>query len=458
MKQISIKLTLILLINISLLNSLKSQFLNDEFCGAKESFNLDLRKKPWKGNNLFLSEYLKKINYYADIEKIRYRVPLKLWIYRKSDGSGGVSDEKIKDFIDNLNDYNKINNTGFRYYLREIENIDKSNKLTLGYFLEAPWQNIINHSKGCLNVYVTDTLKRKSFKKRRVNVRGTYNVITQSVIIQKSTSNTGLSHEIGHYFGLYHPHRNYRAGKRLQECVSRTRKAKGLFKKGLICERNGDGLSDTPAEPNLTFLVDNDCNFIGTSLKDKWGEKYQSSTSNIMSYPTHYKCRNSFTYGQIAVMLYKASKNKYQKYWNTENTDNLIYSVDEFEPDDNRNMANILEHAKIQEHSFHSVYTPKKKLDIADKEDWMKFKIEESSEGIAVITIKSSEKKISQINLIIENEKQKIIKQETISAQNREITINLNNLSAGWYYVKAEKTNIIQTKELDKYTIETLLR
>ena len=455
-KQLFAKLIFVLILIQSDFEKSKAQFLNDEFCGTTENLNMSLSKKPWKGNNNFLNEYLKKINYYDNIDKIRYRVPLKFWIYRKSDGTEGVSDIKIKKFFNDLNHYNKINNTGFRYYLQEIEYINKTNKLNLGYFIEAPWQNIVNHTKGCLNVYLTDTLIRKTSKKRKINVKGTYNMITKSVIIQKSISNTGLTHEIGHYFGLFHPHRNYKTGKRHQECVSRTRKAKGLFRKGLICEINGDGLADTPAEPRLSFLVDNNCKFTGTALKDKWGDKYKSNTNNIMSYPTHYKCRNSFTQGQIAVMLYKASVNKYQKYWNTEDKKNNIYNFDAFEPDDSKETSNILEHAKEQKHTFHKIYTHKNKPDIQDKEDWLKFQIKENSEGLAIISIKASEQNKSELKFYLTNSEEKLIKEEIIKKSKEYSKIRLDNLQAGWYFIKVEK----KSKEisLDEYSIKIVCR
>jgi len=448
-----IKIILILLFSFSV--NVYSQFLNDELCGTTEKFNLSLSEKPWKGNNKFLNEYLKKINYYDNIDKIRYRVPLKLWIYRNSDGGDGVADIKIKKFIDDLNYYNKINHTGFRYYLQEVVNIDKTNKLNLGYFVEAPWQNIVNRTKGCINIYLADSLVRKT-SKRKINIKGTYNTITKSVIIQKSTSSTGLSHEIGHYFGLFHPHRNYRAGKKHQECVSRTRKAKGLFKNGLICEINGDGLADTPAEPSLSFLVDNNCKFTGAILKDRWGDKYKSNTNNIMSYPTHSKCRDNFTEGQVAVMLFTASENKYHKYWNTEDKKNNIHNFDAFEPDDNKEMANVLHLKKEQKHTFHKIYTHKNKLNYRDSVDWMKFEIKENNKNALTLSIKTSEQNKSELSFLILNSSEKLVGEKIMLKNNGSSEIELENLQAGWYFIKVEK----KSKEIsvDEYNIKVVCR
>lgn len=117
---------IVFLFNYLNITTIKSQFLNDKFCGNKELLNLDYRKKPWKGKNQFLSDYLKKIDYKDNDDIVRFRVPIKFWMFRNDDGSGGSSPERIKILMDSLNYYNKVNYTGFRYYISEIKNINKT--------------------------------------------------------------------------------------------------------------------------------------------------------------------------------------------------------------------------------------------------------------------------------------------------------------------------------------------
>ncbi|MEN8120589.1 MAG: hypothetical protein ABFS35_09595 [Bacteroidota bacterium] len=431
---------------------INAQFLNDEFCGNKEVLNLDYRKKPWKGKNQFLFNYLKKIDYKDNKDSIRFLVPIKFWLYRNNDGSGGASDEEIKVLMTDLNYYQKLNNTGFRYYIREIEYINKTKRLKLGYFVETPLQTIIHKTKGCINIYVTDFIK-KTLKGTPYLVRGTYNIATKSVILQRNTSNTGLTHEIGHYFGLLHPHRNYKSGKSKQESVSRTRTFKGPFKKGLICERNGDGLADTPAEPRLNFLVDNNCNFSGHALTDNWGDHYQSETSNIMSYPTHYRCRNSFTLNQKAVMLYNASKNKYAKKWNTNNPNNEIYRFDIYEPDNTMGMASLIKNQEIQEHTFHKICIPWKKESGSDQIDWVKFELTNQNKKNIHISFKPDQAFEQETILSLYDANKIQLKSIDSKEQSDLIQLQVENLVSGWYFLKIDKKQPI-SKKLYSYTIK----
>lgn len=57
---------------------------------------------------------------------------------------------------------------------------------------------------------------------------GVYNSFADIIVVERSVYTTlsgvsTLAHEIGHYFGLEHTHRNSDKGKCRQECVSRTR-------------------------------------------------------------------------------------------------------------------------------------------------------------------------------------------------------------------------------------------
>ncbi|MCF6241415.1 MAG: hypothetical protein L3J74_08740 [Bacteroidales bacterium] len=418
----------------------KAQFLDDEFCGNKEVLNLYIRKKPWKGANSFLYNYLKEINYSNKIDSVRYRVPLKFWIYQSNDASIGIADSTLKRLMNELNYYQRQNKTGFRYYISAVERINKTKRLKLGYFLEAPWQTIIHKDKGCINVYLTKTIKKRVLGDKYI-VRGTFNTLTNAVIIQYNTSSTGLSHEIGHYFGLLHPHRNYNKGKAKQESVSRTRTFKRLFKKGLICEKNGDGLADTPAEPKLSHLVDNDCNFIGNSLKDRWGDNYQSQTNNIMSYPTHYRCRKIFTEGQKAVMLYSASQNKFSSSWTTAIAQNNVYKFDRYEPDDSFESAGEIKANEIQSHTFHKLFKDENNNIFYDMEDWLYFTIENAKEKTVNISIITKDTLKTPLKIQILDENRNII-QNTKFKDKLMLHFNINTNNKSTYFILIENKNI----------------
>lgn len=116
-------------------------------------------------------------------------------------------------------------------------------------------------------------------------------------IVRSSLNTTTLTHEMGHYFGLYHTHGKSNCEETTDELVNDPN-----------CEQTGDEVCDTPADPNLsgidcsTSLVDPTCRYFGT-LRDAKGELYQPDPNNIMSYSL-YKCEPHLTPGQYARIQY----------------------------------------------------------------------------------------------------------------------------------------------------------
>lgn len=98
-----------------------------------------------------------------------------------------------------------------------------------------------------------------------------------------------LIHEFGHLFGLSHTHGN-----------SNTIKTEE-WANGCNCQFTGDGICDTPADPNLLSKVSENCYYIGNEL-DQFGYPYNPPVENFMSYAGI--CRNEFTAEQYERMLY----------------------------------------------------------------------------------------------------------------------------------------------------------
>jgi len=444
---------LAILLIISNLGILNAQNHNDAICISGGKMELDYRKKPWKGNNAFLQKFLEQIEYFGNEDKVRFLVPIKFWVYRSNNGEGGASNADIKVFMTELNYFNQLNQTGIQFYIREIQNINKTKRQVFNYFTEAPMQTIFRHVKPAINVYLIDRFKKK--KKSKKIIKGTYNITTKSVILQRKNSSTGLTHEIGHYFGLLHPHRHFDKGKSSQEPVSRTRTANNEIKGPPLCEERGDMLSDTPAEPKLTFLVDNDCKFIGTALKDAWGDNYHSEVSNIMSYPTHYTCRDSFTISQKAVMLYSAAANKYSKFWSTENKDNHKYFYDKNEPNEYFEMSSAIENGVVQEFNFHKIFMSRNE-DHTDTCDWHKFKVKmEDKRNVKIIITPNKDNK--QTISAVFYDKNLISLSEKKNEANEVIELSFKNVVSDWYYIKICTSENNSTNEIDKYTIEVKL-
>ena len=442
------------------LHTIAQIYQNDVFCGAENSESLSKSEMPWLGNNQFLTNYLDSIGYFTDIDdtvKIIYRVPLKIWIYRFNNGEGGVHMENIKKYITQLNHYYALNKVGIAFYLREIDYVDKNKFDKFGYNWEAPINTTFRKTEGCINIHMVNYLKKPGKYKRDIEFKGTYNKVNRAVIVDNTLSSTVLSHEVGHYFGLLHPHNNYKKGKRKQESVSRTRKASG-FKKGLNCEHNGDGICDTPAEPDLNKVTDNRCQFTGLNMKDNWGDLYKPATDNIMSYQAYKTCRSKFTRGQIAVMLYSAEKNSHSNAWKSIGSDNKSvnrqYYFDSYEPDNVKEMAGEIITGKMQQHTFHKIYTGKKGKDMDADVDWLYFLVNNPKKNSFQLKIYTGTSEPALFVVEVYNSAQKVIAQSESNSLNQNLILDLRNLSNDNYFIKvSKKGNIAESKNVN-YSIE----
>ena len=146
-----------------------------------------------------------------------------------------------------------------------------------------------------INIYFADTLKSKNlcgytylgYKKNRI-------------FVSSHCATSTLTHEMGHYFNLYHTF-------------------EPLFGRELVNESNclkaGDLICDTPADPFLPtsyYALDSSCTYRNVIL-DSLGMEYHPLTNNLMSYYISRKrnCRNSFTNGQYSRMLSNLYLNKW---------------------------------------------------------------------------------------------------------------------------------------------------
>ncbi|WP_373548500.1 fibronectin type III domain-containing protein [Haliscomenobacter sp.] len=107
-----------------------------------------------------------------------------------------------------------------------------------------------------------------------------------------------FAHEMGHYYGLYHTHGKSNCETLTDELVN-----------GSNCEKTGDDVCDTPADPNLqglgcnTSLVNSaTCTYIGT-VRDKNGDLFKPDVRNTMSYGPS-RCRDYLSPGQYARIQY----------------------------------------------------------------------------------------------------------------------------------------------------------
>ena len=105
-----------------------------------------------------------------------------------------------------------------------------------------------------------------------------------------------MSHEMGHYFSLYHTHGKTNSGT-TDELVN-----------GSNCSSAGDDVCDTPADPNLSGLVNSSCQYTGSG-KDANGDTYVPNPRNMMSYARK-SCRTVLTAGQYNRIAYSLANDR----------------------------------------------------------------------------------------------------------------------------------------------------
>lgn len=210
-------------------------------------------------------------------------VPLKFFIIRRTDGTGGLSPTRIPRLITELNTIYRPSQITFRLH-DEIEFIDRDDF----YDFSASQETTLSSSRdvsGVVNMYISNTLTSSSGGGLCGYTRFPPSV--DRVFLSRSCVDNEVgttAHELGHYFSLYHTHGKTNTGT-TDELVAR-----------INCESLGDNLCDTPADPNLTGLTSG-CSYTG-SEKDANGDFFKPDVKNIMSYAPN-GCRDDFSPDQF---------------------------------------------------------------------------------------------------------------------------------------------------------------
>lgn len=197
-------------------------------------------------------------------------------------------------------------------------------------------------------------------------------VVAREVYANPNAIST-LAHEIGHYFGLEHTHRNATKGLCRAECVSRTRNFPWqCLKAGNICEKNGDALCDTPADPELVWDNVNkvsefpDCTY-NWGETDNFGDAYAPDETNIMSYSVR-RCRTTFSAGQTWIMAHNMLHGRGGLHYGFDYGET---DADRYEPDDSDfpGVPRPIIMGETQCHSFHDM------SQCQDPTDWLSMEV-----------------------------------------------------------------------------------
>lgn len=210
-------------------------------------------------------------------------VAISAHILRRSDGTGGLGEADFNDAISTLNGFYANANLKF-FILGGIHYIDDNRYFDFDSDDESALGGS-NDVENTINIYFANSVVSGedplcgyayfSGGPNRI-------VMDNGCTVNGST----LAHEVGHFFDLYHTHGKTNTGT-TDELVD-----------GSNCATAGDNICDTPADPQLTSVVDADCNYTGTAV-DANDDEFAPDTGNIMSY-SRKSCRMHFSAGQYS--------------------------------------------------------------------------------------------------------------------------------------------------------------
>ncbi|MEL7001541.1 MAG: M43 family zinc metalloprotease [Bacteroidota bacterium] len=228
-------------------------------------------------------------------------VPIKFFILRRTDGTGGADPARVAQLLNEVNEiYAPANMTFEQISSPSFVNNDEF------FDLSTSEEESLASSRdvsGVINIYISGNLESGTLcGYTRFPPSSDRIFLNQACIDEVGTT----AHELGHYFTLFHTHGKTNNGT-TDELVS-----------GINCDILGDNVCDTPADPNLTGLVNGACSYTG-DRRDREGNLFNPNPTNLMSYAPN-RCRNFFSQGQ-----YERIRNGFEN-----GRDYLNFSFEEF--------------------------------------------------------------------------------------------------------------------------------
>ena len=221
-------------------------------------------------------------------------VPLKIHLAGTSNGTGYRSEAAILDMVCELNEQYADQNIqfyiyqGFNYIANNTVNNNPGNASL-----------IMNGNKvnNALNIFVCQSADSGGIGETLGYYSNQYDWIVMKKTEANGYSNT-LPHEVGHYFSLLHPFNGWDCtwwqesihgnpvSSTIAPCPSGAPPFGSIqveYVDGSNCNTAGDLLCDTPADYNLGFADNDDCNYTGNCM-DPHGDVLQPMEDNMMSY------------------------------------------------------------------------------------------------------------------------------------------------------------------------------
>lgn len=209
------------------------------------------------------------------------KIAITAHIVRRDDGSGGLTEAQLADALLEVNEF--YLNAKLEFFIFDkIDYVDSD----LYFDFDSNYEDEIadfRDIENTINIYFVNSLTSES---SALCGYAYFPGNPDRIFMDNgcTVNGTTLSHEIGHYFTLYHTHGRTNTGT-TDELVD-----------GSNCQTAGDELCDTSADPNLTGNVDQDCKYTGLA-RDANGDLFTPDPSNIMSY-SRQSCRRLFSFDQ----------------------------------------------------------------------------------------------------------------------------------------------------------------
>ena len=241
---------------------------------------------------------LKKLLSNAQVSNTPTYLPIKAHIIRRSDGTGGLGLADLNAGLVEINQ--KLIASNIQFYLcgngpNYIDN-------TAFFDFSSSQENamcLANDVNNAINIYFPNSITSGGTPVSGYAYFPGASTVSNRVFLQVSgtTDSRTFSHELGHYFNLYHTFQGSSGAVANRELVTRSGSSDPIY--AANCSTQGDLLCDTPADPfgrNPDSVKITGCNYIGTA-RDRQGQLYAPLLSNIMSYYPM-TCGSLFTTGQ----------------------------------------------------------------------------------------------------------------------------------------------------------------
>lgn len=222
-------------------------------------------------------------------------VPIRPHIFRRSDGTGGLTLAKMNNIIAITNSYYLSNGAGIQFYFCGTTPDYVDNDELYNGFTPFKESGVDGHdAPNAMNQYYVNAFSQNGLGGYAYFPNENTLGSTRSFILNEASeadlANRLLPHELGHNFGLFHTFGNVSSGT--TELVTRGA--------GANCLTAGDELCDTPADPyglpGASTTVVNGCPVYNGTATDAQETAFAPSISNIMSY--YFPCAHDFTPGQ----------------------------------------------------------------------------------------------------------------------------------------------------------------